>query len=83
LSLPNNEENENLTHPRDNYSPEKCSWNQDKTAPVWMLPDGKGINPPVDSISQHSNDTLSVTTSRNEKLQNSGGKGNFSSNRRK
>lgn len=42
LSLPNDEGNGTLTHPRDNYSPEKCSWNQDQIGPVWMLPDGRG-----------------------------------------
>lgn len=41
LSLPNVEGNETLTHPRDNYSPEKCSWNQDQNSPVWMLADGR------------------------------------------
>lgn len=44
LSLPNDEGNATLTHPRDNYSPEKCSWNQDPIGPAWMLPDGKGGN---------------------------------------
>ena len=40
LSIPDIKENNSLAHPRDNYSPEKCSWNQN-TGPVWMLPDGK------------------------------------------
>ena len=44
LSLPNVEGNEMLMHPRDNYSPEKCSWNQDDSSPVWMLPDGRDSN---------------------------------------
>lgn len=41
LSLPNDAGNEKFTHPRDNYSPEKCSWNQDVDGPVWMLADGR------------------------------------------
>lgn len=44
LSLPNVEGNESLAHPRDNYTPEKCSWNQDLSGPVWMLPDGRDLN---------------------------------------
>jgi hypothetical protein len=44
LSLPNVEGNESLAHPRDSYSPEKCSWNQDNVGRVWMLPDGKDTN---------------------------------------
>jgi hypothetical protein len=40
LSIPNIKENNSLSHPRDNYSPEKCSWAQDN-GPVWFLPDGK------------------------------------------
>jgi hypothetical protein len=46
LTLPNihTTNNESLAHPRYNYSPEKCSWNQDKSSPVWMLPDGPGRN---------------------------------------
>ena len=44
LSLPNIEGNESLMHPRDSYSPEKCSWNQETDEPVWMLPDGKDTN---------------------------------------
>ena len=28
LSIPDIKENNSLAHPRDNYSPEKCSWNQ-------------------------------------------------------
>src|SRR5919198_5809037 len=35
LSLPDI----NGGHPRNNYSPEKCSWNQDN-GPVWNLADG-------------------------------------------
>lgn len=46
LSLPNieNGSNDTLSHPRDHYSPEKCSWNQNKIGPVWMLADGKDQN---------------------------------------
>jgi len=44
LSLPNVEGNKSLTHPRDNYSPEKCSWNQEYNDPVWMLSDGRDSN---------------------------------------
>jgi len=44
LALPNIEGNKSLSHPRDHYSPEKCSWNQDKNGPVWMLADGPDIN---------------------------------------
>jgi len=44
LSLPNVEGNEKLTHPRDNYSPEKCALNQNDSSPVWMLPDGRDSN---------------------------------------
>lgn len=46
LSLPNiqNANNESLAHPRDHYSPEKCSWNQNKDSPVWMLADGPDQN---------------------------------------
>jgi hypothetical protein len=44
LSLPNVEGNVSLAHPRDNYSPEKCSWNQDYSEPVWMLSDGRDRN---------------------------------------
>lgn len=40
LSIPDIKENKTLAHPRDNYSPEKCSWNQN-SGPVWFLPDGK------------------------------------------
>jgi hypothetical protein len=40
LSIPDIKENTNLAHPRDSYSPEKCSWNQ-SSGPVWFLPDGK------------------------------------------
>ena len=40
LSIPDIKENNSLSHPRDNYSPEKCSWAQDN-GPVWFLPDGK------------------------------------------
>lgn len=32
--------NDKGQHPRDNYAPEKCSWNQDD-GPIWYLPDGK------------------------------------------
>lgn len=44
LSLPNIQGDEGQSHPRDVYSPEKCSWNQNKTSPVWMLADGPGQN---------------------------------------
>jgi len=44
LSLPNIPGNTSLSHPRDNYTPEKCSWNQDNKSPVWMLPDGPDQN---------------------------------------
>jgi len=30
-------------HPRESYSPEKCSWNQDSESPVWFLPDGRNL----------------------------------------
>jgi hypothetical protein len=40
LSIPDIKENTSLAHPRDTYSPEKCSWNQN-SGPVWFLPDGK------------------------------------------
>jgi len=40
LSIPDVKENNSLAHPRDIYSPEKCSWNQ-SSSPVWFLPDGK------------------------------------------
>jgi hypothetical protein len=40
LSIPDIKENNSLAHPRDSYSPEKCSWNQNP-GPVWFLPDGK------------------------------------------
>jgi hypothetical protein len=40
LSIPVIKENASLAHPRDNYSPEKCSWNQN-SGPVWLLADGK------------------------------------------
>lgn len=40
LSIPDIKQNNSLAHPRDNYSPEKCSWAQDN-GPVWFLPDGK------------------------------------------
>jgi hypothetical protein len=40
LSIPDIKENDSLAHPRDSYSPEKCSWNQN-SGPVWFLPDGK------------------------------------------
>jgi len=40
LSIADIKENNSLAHPRDNYSPEKCSWGQDN-GPVWFLPDGK------------------------------------------
>lgn len=39
LSIPDIKENESLSHPRDNYSPIKCTWNQNE-GPVWFLPDG-------------------------------------------
>lgn len=39
LSVPDIKENASLAHPRDKYSPEKCSWTQDN-GPVWWLPDG-------------------------------------------
>jgi hypothetical protein len=44
LSLPNIEGSASLSHPRDVYSPEKCSWNQNKSSPVWMLADGPDQN---------------------------------------
>ena len=44
LTLPNIPGNTNLASPRDNYSPEKCSWNQNRTSPVWMLADGADQN---------------------------------------
>jgi hypothetical protein len=40
LGIKDIKNNPNLSHPRDNYSPEKCSWNQND-GPVWFLPDGK------------------------------------------
>lgn len=40
LSIPDIKENNSLAHPRDSYSPEKCSWNQ-SSGPVWFLADGK------------------------------------------
>ena len=40
LSIPDIKENSSLSHPRNDYTPEKCSWNQ-KSGPVWFLPDGK------------------------------------------
>ena len=40
LSIADIKQNDSLAHPRDNYSPEKCSWSQDN-GPVWFLPDGK------------------------------------------
>jgi hypothetical protein len=40
LGIVDIKENASLAHPRDNYSPEKCAWNQDD-GPVWFLPDGK------------------------------------------
>jgi hypothetical protein len=40
LSIADIKTNKSLSHPRDNYSPEKCSWAQDN-GPVWFLPDGK------------------------------------------
>lgn len=30
-------------HPRESYSPEKCSWNQNDDSPVWFLPDGRNL----------------------------------------
>ena len=44
LTLPNIQGNESLMHPRDHYSPVKCSWKQDKHMPVWMLADGPDQN---------------------------------------
>jgi len=46
LSLPNieNVNDESKAHPRDHYSPEKCSWNQNGSSPVWMLSDGPDKN---------------------------------------
>jgi hypothetical protein len=38
--IKNIKSNFSLSHPRDAYSPEKCSWNQNN-GPVWFLPDGK------------------------------------------
>jgi len=35
--------NESLFHPRENYSPEKCSLNQND-GPVWFLADGKDLD---------------------------------------
>ena len=40
LGIKDIKNNPSLSHPRDNYSPEKCSWNQ-ADGPVWFLPDGK------------------------------------------
>ncbi len=37
------ENNASLFHPRENYSPEKCSLNQ-ADAPVWFLADGKDLD---------------------------------------
>jgi hypothetical protein len=39
LSISDIKENKSLAHPRDSYSSEKCSWNQND-GPVWFLPDG-------------------------------------------
>jgi hypothetical protein len=49
VSIPNisNTSNSNdftsFIHPREYYSPDKCSWNQDKDSPVWFLPDGRNL----------------------------------------
>lgn len=36
-------DNKSLFHPRENYSPAKCSLNQEG-GPVWFLPDGKAVD---------------------------------------
>lgn len=43
LSIPDIKDNASLSHPRDQYSSEKCGWAQDG-GPVWFLPDGKELN---------------------------------------
>jgi hypothetical protein len=43
LSIPDIKENSSLSHPRDSYATEKCSWNQN-SGPVWFLPDGKDVS---------------------------------------
>jgi hypothetical protein len=40
LSIPDIKDNVRNSHPRENYSPEKCSWNQNNGS-VWFLADGK------------------------------------------
>ncbi len=40
LGIEDIKDNVDLSHPRDNYSQEKCAWNQDG-GPVWFLPDGE------------------------------------------
>jgi hypothetical protein len=40
LSIPDIKNNKELSHPRDEYSQDKCNWAQDG-GPVWFLPDGK------------------------------------------